>query len=276
MSRIGFMQGRLSPQVNGMIQAFPWEDWRGEFPSAARIGIRLMEWTLDQDRLYENPLMTADGQREISGLKERHGISIPSLTGDCFMQAPFWKRSAERPALIRDLKAIIRAAHAVGIGLILIPLVDGGRIETSDQEGDLRDGLASIEDDLSTCRIRITFESDFGPRRLAEFIEGFDPRFYGLTFDMGNSASMGFDFEEEIAAYGSRILNVHIKDRLLHGTTVPLGTGNARLPATIRALENSGYRGNYILQTARAQVGEHAAVLSRYKVMAESWLAQAA
>ena len=29
-ARIGFMQGRLSPQVDGKIQAFPWVHWRDE------------------------------------------------------------------------------------------------------------------------------------------------------------------------------------------------------------------------------------------------------
>ncbi len=61
-NRIGFMQGRLSPLVDGRIQAFPWTAWKDEFPIAAQNGLRLMEWTLDQDRLYENPLLTEQGQ----------------------------------------------------------------------------------------------------------------------------------------------------------------------------------------------------------------------
>ena len=46
-SRIGFMQGRLSPQVGDRIQAFPRDHWREEFPIAERLGFPLMEWTLD-------------------------------------------------------------------------------------------------------------------------------------------------------------------------------------------------------------------------------------
>lgn len=272
MNRIGFMQGRLSPQVNGKIQAFPWSSWQAEFPLASAIGIRIMEWTLDQDRLYENPLMTVAGQDEIANLKAQYGLTIPSLTGDCFMQAPFWKRPKERDALLRDLRQIVRAAAKSSIRLILIPLVDAGRLENRAQEEDLRDGLASIRSELADHGMQITFESDFPPAELAAFISGFDPGCFGLTFDIGNSASLGFDFEAEIAAYGSRIVNVHIKDRLLGGTTVPLGTGNANLPATIAALERAGYRGNYILQTARAPAGQHADALERYKRMTEGWL----
>ena len=275
-SRIGFMQGRLSPQVDGKIQSFPWRHWQSEFPAAASIEISLMEWTLDQDRLYENPLMTETGRQEIIKLKEQHRISIPSLTGDCFMQAPFWKRTRERDSLLRDLQAIIHAAATIGISLILIPLVDSGRLENSTQEDDLRAGLASVELDLEEHGVQITFESDFSPERLAPFIDDFDPKYYGLTFDIGNSASLGYDFEDEIATYGPRIVNVHVKDRLLSGTTVPLGMGNAKLPATIAALERIDYRGNYILQTARAQDGNHVETLRNYKSMVENWLGQAA
>ena len=54
------LQGRLSPVVDGKIQAFPWAHWRDEFPEAARLSLKLLEWTLDHDRLSENPLMTLE------------------------------------------------------------------------------------------------------------------------------------------------------------------------------------------------------------------------
>ena len=270
------MQGRLSPLINGRIQSFPWPFWQNEFSIGERLGFHLMEWTLDQEYFYESPLLTSDGQGEIRTLCQRHRINIPSLTGDCFMQAPFWKLAMERDALLRDLRAIIHAAATIGISLILIPLVDAGRLENTTQENDLRAGLASVERDLEEQGVRITFESDFSPERLALFIDGFDPKHYGLTFDIGNSASLGYNFEDEIAAYGPRIVNVHVKDRLLGGTTVPLGTGNAKLPETIAALEHAGYRGNYILQTARATNGNHTETLRHYKNMVEGWLEQTA
>ena len=57
---LGFMQGRLSDLVNGKIQAFPWNNWENEFKSAKDINIRLMEWSIDMERLYENPLMNSE------------------------------------------------------------------------------------------------------------------------------------------------------------------------------------------------------------------------
>ena len=95
INKIGFMQGRLCDQVGAKIQAFPWQQWEIEFIEAANIQLSMMEWTLDQAKLYENPLMTKMGQEKIELLCKKHCVSIPSLTGDCFMQAPFWKSSGE-------------------------------------------------------------------------------------------------------------------------------------------------------------------------------------
>ena len=63
--RLGFMQGRLSPLIDGRIQVFPWSCWQEEFMIAERHGFRLMEWTLDQHRLYENPLLTLADQARL-------------------------------------------------------------------------------------------------------------------------------------------------------------------------------------------------------------------
>jgi len=270
---IGFMQGRLSPIVNGKIQAFPWDCWQQEFKIACNNGFRIMEWTLDQDRLYDNPVMTTEGQQEIRELSSQYEISISSLTGDCFMQAPFYKVvGKDRESLLQDLQNIITSCDLLGVEFIVFPLVDNGRLENSEQEKSFMDGLSLIEPDLHKNSIKIVFESDFIPDRLKAFIDQFSPDNYGINYDIGNSAAMGFDPREEIKAYGRRILNVHVKDRLLHGTTVPLGRGNADMPKVLEELNSIGYNGNFILQTARAVDDDHAGVLSQYRNQVIEWI----
>lgn len=272
---IGFMQGRLSELVDGKIQAFPWRDWGQEFSLAHRHVFPLMEWTLDQDRLYENPLMTEEGRERIRALSDTNGIKIPSLTGDCFMQAPFFKAAGkERASLLRDLQAVLGACAKVGIRYVLIPLVDNGRIENAEQETSLLDGLTPLTGFLRAHSMQIVFESDFPPRRLADFIAALPEDAFGINYDVGNSAALGHDPEAEIAAYGKRIVNVHIKDRELHGTTVPLGEGNADFLRVFQALKGVGYAGNFILQTARATDGDHAGALCRYRGMVKAWIGQ--
>lgn len=270
--QIGFMQGRLSERVDGKIQAFPWQHWRDEFAEAGRLGFPLMEWTLDQDRLYENPLMTAEGQAEIHELCRRHGLAITSLTGDCFMQAPFWKVDGEaRKARIADLDAILDACGKLGIRYVLIPLVDNGRIENQQQEDILHEHLLQKSEWLKQNKMQIVFESDFPPERLAKFMNQYPAETFNINYDIGNSAALGFDPRQEIHSYSERIVNVHVKDRVLGGTTVPLGTGNADFPAVFDELAKAGYSGNFILQTARAETGDHAGVLTLYRDMTSAW-----
>lgn len=269
---IGFMQGRLCDRVDGKIQAFPWRDWESEFPQAHRLGLGLMEWTLDQDRLYENPLMTEAGRARIRELSARHGVRVLSLTGDCFMQAPFFKASgAAREILLADLRAILDASQQVGIRYVLIPLVDNGSVETPQHESALLEGLLPLRDRLVRAGMKIVFESDFGPERLAAFMERFPRDAFGINYDIGNSAALGYAPAEEIGSYGHRIDNVHVKDRILHGTTVPLGTGNADFAAAFGALRKAGYAGNFILQTARADDNDHVGALARYRDMTLAW-----
>jgi hexulose-6-phosphate isomerase len=276
LQRIGFMQGRLSAIVDGKIQAFPWNEWREEFPRAHSLRLSRMEWTIDQDRLRENPLTTEPGRKDILALVLKNAVEIASLTGDCFMQAPFWKASgATRDGLIADLDLVLASCGLLGIEFVVVPLVDNGKIESAAHADVLKGVLLDRQAQLAKQGVKIVFESDLPPRELAQFIDGFPQPLFGINYDIGNSASLGYDSADEIAAYAGRILNVHVKDRVRGGTTVPLGTGAAELAKAIRLIERSGYTGQYILQTARAADGDHAGVLAKYRDMTVRWIEDA-
>lgn len=271
-TNIGFMQGRLSPIINGRIQAFPWETWEEEFFLASKIGINIMEWTLDQERLYENPLLNEGGQKKIKSLCNKYNFFIPSLTGDCFMQAPFWKAiGEERIKLKNDFLNIVSSASLIGIRIIVIPLVDNGAIENDHQEDVLINFLKTQETMLLKNKIKISFESDFAPTNLLRFINRLDSRVFGINYDIGNSASLGFNPKEEFGLYGKRINNVHVKDRLLGGPTVPLGKGNANFHLVFNELKKQNYSGNLIMQTARASNGNHSEILKIYMTQINDW-----
>lgn len=272
INKIGFIQGRLSPLVGGKIQAFPWDTWQQEFPAAQMLGLGIMEWTLDYDRLYQNPLLTPEGQHEIRRLCKTHNLSIPSLTGDCFMQAPFWKAHGNaRASLERDFISIALACAEVAIEMIVVPLVDEGRLENQQHEEALLAFMLAQSDLFRALGIRIIFESDFAPGELARFIGRLPEDVFGLNYDIGNSASLGYKPEEEFAAYGSRIFNVHVKDRVLGGISVPLGTGSADFPTVFRLLREGAYVGHLIMQTARASNGDHPGVLRDSIGQIEAW-----
>lgn len=267
------MQGRLSEVINGVIQEFPWASWRDEFAIASKIGIQTMEWTLDQKDLYSNPLMSDAGQQEILQLCEHWSISIPSLTGDCFMQQPFWKACGKNQKnLLVDFENILRACGALKLDLVVIPLVDNGSLENLNQENVLIQILEKYTPLIKAMNLMVAFESDFPPKELSRFIGRLEPSVFGINYDIGNSAALGFIPNEEFFHYGQRVSNVHVKDRPLGLTTVPLGLGAANFDSVFKNLSEHNYCGNYILQTARDSKGNHAQVIEKYLLQTKSWI----
>jgi L-ribulose-5-phosphate 3-epimerase len=267
---IGFMQGRLSPIRNGRIQSFPWETWEEEFETASRIQIRKMEWTIDSENFASNPLLTSAGNEKIKSLMSLVNLEIPSVTCDYFMENPPWKTDPD--GLFRGIESILAGMSEIGAKILVIPLVDNSSLIDSKTYSQALHFFSQVSDLLGVSDLKIAFETDLGPERFADFMSEFAEERYGVNYDIGNSASFGFDPMEEFAAIGPRVVNVHVKDRVLGGTTVPLGTGNADFPTVFRCLNEHGYVGNLIMQTARAQDGKHAEVLAIYREQIASWM----
>ena len=174
------------------------------------------------------------------------------------MQVPFWKfKGTVQNKLQSDFLAIANACSEVGIQMMVVPLVDNGRLENLSQENDLVNFLLLKIPFFEKLNLKIIFESDFEPSELNRFISRLPIKLFGINYDIGNSAALGLNTVEEFELYGSRILNVHVKDRLLGGTTVPLKTGNADFDKVFHLLKKQSYQGYFILQTARAQNGDH-------------------
>ena len=270
---IGFMQGRLSPIRNGRIQSFPWETWEGEFETASRIQIRKMEWTIDSENFDSNPLLTSAGKEKIKSLMSLFNLEIPSVTCDYFMENPPWKANPD--GIFRGIESILAGMSEIGAKILVIPLVDNSSLIDSKTYSQAFNFFSRVSDLLGVSDLKIAFETDLDPNRFAVFMSEFAEERYGVNYDIGNSASLGFNATEEFTAIGPRVINVHVKDRALGGTTVPLGTGNADFPTVFRCLNDHGYVGNLIMQTARAHDGKHAEVLTTYREQIVRWMEEA-
>ena len=260
------MQGRLSPIVDGKIQTFPVNNWENEIKEASNIGFNLMEWTLDYDGLLKNPLMTKHGNYRITRLCNEFKIQIKSVTADCFMQKPFWKLSDDE--LFYHKKIFLKVVHAcssLGINIIVVPLVDNGSITNSNELKIFSEFISSNSELFLASKIKIAIESDFEPKKLAKFTNNFDSRIFGINYDTGNSAGLGFYPEDEFNAYHERIINIHFKDRVLGGATVPFGQGDTNFILLIKLINEINYDKNFILQGARSYNNKHSEALIEYK-----------
>jgi hexulose-6-phosphate isomerase len=257
---------------NGRIQSFPWNTWQEEFETASKMSLRKIEWTIDTEDFNLNPLLTFSGRQEILQLKSLFNMEIPSITCDYFMENPPWKSDARE--ILVGIESILSGMVKIDSRILVVPLVDNSSLGASVKTSYVVDFFKPITNLLRENGLKIAFETDLSPGSFLEFIENFDADIYGINYDIGNSASFGFDPTEEFSAFGSRIVNVHIKDRALGGTTVPLGTGNVDFPIVFRCLHKNGYVGNLIMQTARARDGRHTEALTTYRDQILNWMGE--
>jgi hexulose-6-phosphate isomerase len=267
--KIGFIQGRLSPITNNRIQQFPWDSWQHEFIVASKIDIKLIEWTIDTFKFYQNPLVNINQWQEINTIAEKTSILIPSVTCDYFMENPPWKSDLNQ--IKKGLIAILQGMRNISAKTLVIPLVDNSSLHEYSNGIVVKDLFTDLIPEISHNNVQIAFECDLNPEELLDFISQFDKNYFGINYDIGNSASLGFNPDEEFKAYGSRITNVHIKDRKLRGPTIPIGEGDADFLRIFRLLQEENYQGNLILQTARSKEGKDTEVLVKYKKLVEEW-----
>jgi hexulose-6-phosphate isomerase len=252
-NEIGIMQGRLSPRIDGKIQAYPANSWQKEFEIAQQIGYAAIEWIVENP-VESNALMTTSGKTEIKKVISSTGVRIDYVCADIFMQQPLVRMTEEIKSQNKDyLLEILKNAKEVGALGVEIPFVDNSSIKNDNEKQEFIDAMQDAFKLAKDLDIKISLETDLSPIAFKELLEQIGLDFVQANYDIGNSASLGFDPKEELDAYGQRILNVHVKDRKLGGTTVPLGTGNADINLVIQKLQEFGYSGGLTMQAARGE-----------------------
>ena len=263
MNRIGIMQGRLSPPVGGRIQAFPGNTWKKEFKEAATIGFDEIEFIFEAPDCKSNPLFTREGLHKIKRISDETGIQVNYVCADYFMERPFFRVSeSDRDQSTETLKYLIKQCAKIEIKGIEIPLVDNSKIETEEEVELLTECLKECLTVVETYEIKLVLETSLNPDDFKALLQRINHPLIGANYDTGNSASLGYDPEEEVLKLGKWIDNVHIKDRLLGGNTVPLGEGNTDFDLVFKTLGKISYKGSFILQAARDE--NKLEVASRY------------
>ncbi|MBI2064077.1 MAG: sugar phosphate isomerase/epimerase [Candidatus Yanofskybacteria bacterium] len=251
---IGIMQGRLTSPKGRGIQFFPFEEWDREFSEAAKLGLNEIEFIFDLDEYRENPLWTDEGVLKIKSLIRDSGVTVNNICADFFMRRPFFRvNDAIRKENVKVLKKLIEQANDIGAKNVEIPLLDNSSLKTSKEEEALAKSIAECLPIAQNHGVFLSLETDLPPTRFLELLKRFPNHSVKAVYDSGNSSSLGYDSYEEITTLGDFIINIHIKDRVLGGGTVPLGTGSADFDKLFSGLKKINYRGGFILQAARGE-----------------------
>ena len=247
-SNFGIMQGRLSPKIERKIQAFPAEHWIKEFKIAQSIGFKSIEWIVEEP-LEFNPLLTSKGVIQIQEQIEDTKVKVEFICADYFMKYPILDSKNSLDESKETLTNIILAGDKIGAKCVEIPFVDNSSVRNKDFKY-LVDFFNSFQEILQKTNMYINLETDLEPIQFKQLLEELNFR-VGANYDIGNSASLGYNYIEELDCYGGRINNVHIKDRIYGGNSVQFGLGDADIFSTLHVLSDLNYQGGLIIQGAR-------------------------
>lgn len=248
MNAVGIMQGRLSPSQSGRLQAFPGATWPAEFVAAAAVGFDQLEWLVTAEQAA-NPLLSG-GFREIEQAVAGSGVRVASVCADFLISQPLVRVSdVDRRASIELLQTVIERGTAVGIKVVVVPILENGEIRCDDDVERVADALRPLGKLAESRGQRLAIETQLSVAAVKDLIERCASPAIGVCYDVGNAAAAGHDCASDIRALGSSLCHLHIKDRLPNGASVSLGTGAVDFPAAFQALAAIRYEGAMILET---------------------------
>ena len=250
------MQGRLLPKYKGRYQAHPVGTWQQEFMIARSCGLDLIEFIFDYEDADKNPLLYEGGTDEILSLVNFSNVNNKTICADYFMEAPLHSENDEISyKSLCMLKKIMISAKLIGVSDIVIPCVDQSALKTSRDIDVFISTVNKIVADLDELNLNLSLETDLPPIEFLNIINSFDSKNITINYDIGNSASLGYDPVEELTLYGDKITDIHIKDRVIGGDSVLLGEGDAMFNIVFSELRKIGYKGPLIMQAYRDDQG---------------------
>jgi hexulose-6-phosphate isomerase len=235
-----------------------------------------IEWIYDSISEVENPLCTASGLAEIRSLSDSSGVAVVSVCADYFMEHPLAKGGgAEQEERVQKLLWLLDRCELAGVQRIVIPFVDNSSIDSAEDEARALQVLRRVLVNAEKAGIELHLETSLDPEHFLALLSKLPHPFLKVNYDSGNSSSLGYAPDKEIAAYGVRIGSVHIKDRVRGGGTVPLGSGDANIPLLLSELFRIGYRGDFVMQIAREVAGNEPAWIRHNRELVDRYLQSA-
>lgn len=230
----------------GGYQAFPTNLWKQEFILARERQLQHIEWVVDSPQFSHNPILS--NPTSIQEQIDRTGVNVISVCADFLMDAPL---DLDVPESWKPFNLLLDSMEILDVRLLVVPCVDQSSLSSQASLRRLSRAVREVGERLSQTEIRVALETDLAPKPFGQLMDELDPSVFGVNYDIGNSASLGFDPREEFEMYGSRINLVHVKDRQLHGGSVQLGMGATDFRAVLSGLLELRFNGPVTLQCFR-------------------------
>jgi L-ribulose-5-phosphate 3-epimerase len=237
----GVLQGRLSKPVNGKMQEFPINYWDKEFHSLHQIGLSGIEWLITPVDNLTNPFFT-----EQTLPSNIFSVCIDTMVSNSFYKLEFMNE---------NLVPVLNRMKELGLNKIVIPLLEESSVENVYIRYEFLKNIIPTSENYPSINFCFEFECD---KEIVMDVVSKKDNFF-ITYDTGNFTSTykdKIDHEELINYFGSKIKNVHFKDRNFNGETKHFGLGDTDFKTIIDSLKNINYTDNIILQLARDVDGD--------------------
>lgn len=264
-SKFLLVQGRALPQIDESLQSFP-SNWIEEFPLIEKLGFDGIEWIYDKKSEYNNPILNLDQHENIKMISKKYNVSLENIVFDWFIIHPLIKNNdITLSTKIEKLIDLLDTSEKIGFQRVIFPLLEGNSIHDSNEmELFLKIFSDNILPTLNLKKLEIHFETSMSPNDEFYFISKLDNSQTKICFDMGNSASLGFDCSEVLDKISPFLGSVHIKDRLINGPTVPLGEGLVDFSKVFKILNEIKFSGPISFQAYRNKNSNNIELLNSY------------
>lgn len=249
--RLGIIQGRLLPPIDGLIQEFPIDNWKKEFQYIDNLKISFIEWIITKksfDHFLNLDLI-------------EYSSKISSVCCDHLID----NRINDQNFVYQYLSPICDFCISNNIKNITIPLLEESNLNQNNFEN-LKLTFKNLANFYN--KLDFNFEIDAHFSLVNNFMMS-HKNFY-FTYDTGNLTSSGFDHFEFIESVFRFIRNIHLKDRTINPikTVEPL-FGKTNFFVIFEKLRHLNYNGNFIIQTARREDGLELQTISEHKKIFE-------
>jgi hexulose-6-phosphate isomerase len=247
--RIGVMQGRFSPRPENRLQAFPHQTWPEEFARAKRVGFSYLEWIYEAERAEENPIASRAGRAAIRACARASGLPVGSVCADYFMIHRLAGGTAEeRSENAAALSELVRWTRELGATRILLPLLETSALTSPELVRQATDSIRSASPALETYDVTLGLEMEIPGEDYAAVIRGIGHSHVRAYYDTGNSTAQGLDIATDIVPLLPLLEAVHLKDRIVSGSSQPFGRGAANFNGFFSVLAKAGYAGDFLTQ----------------------------
>ena len=264
-SKFLLVQGRALNQNDDLLQSFP-SNWIEEFPLIEKLGFDGIEWIYDKKSEYDNPILNLEQHENIKMVSKKYNVSLENIVFDWFIIHPLIKNNdITLSTKIEKLIDLLDTSEKIGFQRVIFPLLEGNSIHDSNEmELFLKIFSDNILPTLNLKKLEIHFETSMSPNDEFYFISKLDNSQTKICFDMGNSASLGFDCSEVLDKISPFLGSVHIKDRLINGPTVPLGEGSVDFSKVFKILNEIKFSGPISFQAYRNKNSNNIELLNSY------------